>query len=318
LKTEPRVKQPMIRSGGEITIIVASLLLVLNLQTFAGSAADFADAARVGTPANTNVVETSGIGASRINDGVYYIHNDSGESVPRVFALTRTGKDLGEYTFPGVGKPKDWEDLCVGSGPDPDKSYIYVAEFGDNRKQKNPYTIYMAEEPAVSLTQSPESRVLPGSTVQYKYQYDSDGTSKNAECLMIDPLTKDLYIVTKSPKREVYRYKYSDRIPDTVVTLEYITQIPELPEETKNITGGDMTATEMVIRNGERVYYWEKGSRTWDAVFTTAGDPIGPLEDTRGEAICFDNNGEDLYSLAEGVGKAINWYERITVSSMPE
>ena len=292
---------------GQLLSAVWVILLPLGIA----AAAEFKDARTTGVPENPNIRETSGLDTSGINEGVFYLHNDSGEEIPRVFALTREGKDLGEYVFPGLGKPHDWEDLCVGPGPEEDKSYLYVASFGDNAKKRSNYAIYRAEEPLIDLDQEPGSRDLKGPIAAFEYRYDESDTSYNSECLLIDPATKDLYIVTKSPQRRVFRYAYPQN-EDIKKTLEYICTIPEFTDEDQRPTGGDMTETELVIRTPFRAYYWEKGERSWQEVFKTLGKPIASATgDTRGEAICFDHNGINLYSLPEGVRRDIKLNERI-------
>ncbi|MGY8696045.1 MAG: hypothetical protein ACKVGW_17845, partial [Verrucomicrobiia bacterium] len=303
----PRSKRAISYRGTAQALALLSRICLLTQCSLAlgchAAEPDFADAEITGIPENPNIRETSGLDTSLINDGVFYLHNDSGEEIPRVFALTREGRDLGEYVFPGLGKPNDWEDMRVGPGPESGKSYLYMASFGDNAKRRSNYTIFRAEEPTISLDQAPGSRDLKGSVDVFEYRYDDANTSYNSECLLIDPLTKDLYIVTKSPQRRVFRYAYPQN-KDIKKTLEYLGTIPEFSDEDQRPTGGDMTETEMVIRTPIRAYYWKKGNKTWKEVFQTAGKPIASaIEDTRGEAICFDHDGVHLYSLPEGVRK---------------
>ncbi|MGK0241096.1 MAG: hypothetical protein ACI92G_004588 [Candidatus Pelagisphaera sp.] len=238
----PRSKRAIsYRATAQALALLSRICLLTQCSLALGCHAaepDFADAQITGIPENPNIRETSGLDTSGINEGVFYLHNDSGEEIPRVFALTREGRDLGEYVFPGLGKPHDWE------------------------------------------------------------------------CLLIDPLTKDLYIVTKSPQRRVFRYSYPQN-KDIKKTLDYLGTIPEFSDDDQRPTGGDMTETEMVIRTPIRAYYWKKGNNTWDEVFKTTGKPIASaIEDTRGEAICFDHDGVHLYSLPEGVRRDIKINKR--------
>ena len=68
-----------------------------------------------GTVASAAVDELSGISASRRTDGVWWVHNDSGDSA-RVFAVGTDGRDLGEFDLAGTAAV-DWEDIAVGPGP---------------------------------------------------------------------------------------------------------------------------------------------------------------------------------------------------------
>ncbi len=50
-----------------------------------------------GIVTNLGISEASGLAASRINPGLYYTHNDSGD-IGRVFALTEQGFTIGKYS----------------------------------------------------------------------------------------------------------------------------------------------------------------------------------------------------------------------------
>ena len=76
------------------------------------SAADAADAgcdacgaysvpASGGNITNPAVVELSGLAASRAHPGVFYAHNDSGDS-PRFFAFDGSGATIGEFVLQGI------------------------------------------------------------------------------------------------------------------------------------------------------------------------------------------------------------------------
>ena len=55
-------------------------------------------------------------------------------------------------TLAGV-ENRDWEDIAVGPGPDASKSYVYVADIGDNEGQYQYKYIYRFEEPVLNKTQ---------------------------------------------------------------------------------------------------------------------------------------------------------------------
>ena len=85
-----------------------------------------------GTIASPSVVEASGIAASWRVNGVWWVHNDSGDSA-RVFAIGSDGRDLGEFALSGA-TAVDWEDIVAGPGPAFAVSYLYLADIGDNAK----------------------------------------------------------------------------------------------------------------------------------------------------------------------------------------
>lgn len=94
------------------------------------------------------LAESSGLAAGWKNPDVLWTHNDSGDSA-RLFALsTAPSADsdaspiLTELTLEGA-ENVDWEDMAIGPcAADSDTACIYVADFGDNLKQRDEVVIY--------------------------------------------------------------------------------------------------------------------------------------------------------------------------------
>ena len=93
------------------------------------------------------IVEASGIAASRKNPGVLWTHNDSGGK-SNLFAFDSTGKNLGHYLIAGIQK-RDWEDIAVGPGSIECKKYLYIGDIGDNSLTYTKKYIYRIPEPYV-------------------------------------------------------------------------------------------------------------------------------------------------------------------------
>ena len=75
-------------------------------------------------------IEISGVVASLAHDGVYYVHNDSGDSA-RFFAVDVTGKALATFTVSGA-TAVDWEDLARGPCPTTAGTCVFLGDIGDN------------------------------------------------------------------------------------------------------------------------------------------------------------------------------------------
>src|SRR5438045_5677919 len=91
---------------------------MLDATAVEAAAPSCALCAAYGTPSSRGPVpdaltELSGIAASRAQPGVYYVHNDSGDS-PRIFALDRAGTELGQLCLAGATNV-DWEDIEMRS-----------------------------------------------------------------------------------------------------------------------------------------------------------------------------------------------------------
>src|SRR3569833_2877109 len=129
--------------------------------------------------------EISGIAASGVNEDIYYVHNDSGDT-SRFFAIKPNGKLISTIFFKGDKKEPqgvaDCEDIAVGPGPDSNKNYVYIGDIGDNSVDRKYITVYRFAEQTSWADINSIHNAMPV-PVHFKYP---DGP-KDAETLMIDP-----------------------------------------------------------------------------------------------------------------------------------
>ncbi|MDJ0384591.1 WD40 repeat domain-containing protein [Streptomyces sp. G-G2] len=137
------------------------------------------------TLSDPRIKESSGLAASKIHPGVYWTHNDSDDG-PYVYGVdSATGRTVARVTMAGIGAPRDVE--AISLGPD---GQLYVGDIGDNLGGTWDHVwIYRFPEPA----QLGDVTVKP---VQYTVRY-ADGP-RNAEALMVHPVTGRVYIASKS------------------------------------------------------------------------------------------------------------------------
>lgn len=143
-----------------------------------------------------SISESSGLIASRTTPGAYWTHNDSGDG-PLIYAFDTRGDSLGTFRVNGA-QARDWEDIAAGPGPQPNKSYLYIGDIGDNDAARPEVIVYRVAEPALSAATRSLTKKLPGSTepaetIRLKYP---DG-KHDAEALLVHPRTGNIYIVTK-------------------------------------------------------------------------------------------------------------------------
>src|SRR5689334_17375888 len=108
-------------------------LLILTIACSSQVASDskaFMPAKKLAELSNKDLEEVSGLAASQQNAPYLWTHNDSGNG-PDVFLIDNELKVRLRCTLKGVAN-RDWEDICVGPGPVTGKSYVYVADIGDN------------------------------------------------------------------------------------------------------------------------------------------------------------------------------------------
>ena len=78
--------------------------------------------------------EASGVASSKNNSNLIWVHNDSGDR-SRIYAVGLDGSHLGVIRLKDV-RSRDWEDICIGPGPEDGYDYIYIGDIGDNFSKK--------------------------------------------------------------------------------------------------------------------------------------------------------------------------------------
>jgi len=200
-----------------------------------------------GALANKAEVEISGIVASLAHDGVYYVHNDSGD-VARFFAIDAAGAALATFQVSGAGAV-DWEDIA--RGPCPAGTCVFVGDIGDNDAKRGAYAVYRVAEPTTIA-----DATLPAETLSFTYP---DG-SHNAETLLVDPVTGGLFVVTKTlGTAAVYAFPLP-LTPGTSVVLARAGDVT-LPIMPALITGGDVhpSGQGVLLRTYSNVWWFPQG-----------------------------------------------------------
>ncbi|MBK8945223.1 MAG: T9SS type A sorting domain-containing protein [Ignavibacteriae bacterium] len=281
-------------------LIFIAILAQNNIPTFS-------ERENLGLIENDEIDEASGIAASYKNPGVIWTHNDSGDK-NRIFALDTTGKNLGEYFLTGI-ENRDWEDIAIGPGLDAAKSYIYIADIGDNDAQYSLKYIYIIEEPLVSLNQNPVISTI-GKVEKITFYYPDE--PRDAETLMLDPITKDLFVVTKrNSKINIYRLPFPQST-NSNIEAEISAEIkldfdPEFNKPFNYLTGGNISinGTEILIKSYTNIFYWYRNpSKSIAEVLSETKPEILPfentLDETQCEAICWKPYSDmGYYTLSE-------------------
>ncbi|UCG85908.1 MAG: hypothetical protein JSW71_18675 [Gemmatimonadota bacterium] len=136
--------------------------------------------------------ESSGVAVSRVNDGVLWTHNDSDNDAV-LYAIDITGELLGTVALE-VATVRDWEDVSLGPCVEDRSAHcLYVADTGDNMRQRSVYSIYIIVEPLVSSKIDVDSSTQ-ASVQRVDFRYPD--APHDAEGLAVAP-EGDIYIVTK-------------------------------------------------------------------------------------------------------------------------
>ncbi len=281
--------------------LVALLAAVAPLGAQCMSYTPFRAAGRVVTglmPPGTGE-ETSGVAASRHNPGVLWVHDDKGNG-PYLIALRFNGRLAQQYLVQGVAN-HDWEDIAIGPGPIPGKSYIYIGDIGDNKRRAKLHTIIRVAEPDVPARPR-ATLALSAQTFLFRYPTGP----RDAECLMIDPWDGTPWILTKEPKTTAFLFRYPMPLDGT--------RVKTLVRETTffhpkpSFSAGDIApdGRRIYFRNAQRVYWvnrpWGTSMR---AAFGTAACSFAAAGQGNAEALAVFPGGLGLVAISEGKGATV-------------
>jgi WD40 repeat protein len=280
--------------GAAATAAVAFAACALCSPT-APAHADGAHGPSAFTLKDPRITESSGLAVSHAHPGIYWTHNDSDDG-PYVYAVdSRTGKTVATVTLRGV-TPRDVEAISVG--PDGD---VYVGDIGDNLGGRwKEVWIYRFHEP----------KTLHDVTVdvtRYTVRY-ADGP-RNAESLMVHPVTGRVYIASKSEDGKGGLYAGPRKLSPTGVNVFH-----RVAPVTLWATDGAFSpdGTRLVLRSyfGARMYAWKDG----------APKTIGPVDvpvEQQGESVTFTPDGRTLMFGSEGADSRVQPIE-LTGKLLPE
>ncbi len=275
-----------------ILVAATSLLPLLSSCALAAKSNEFALGKQAGIVRSDLIREASGIVASRQNPGVLWVHNDSGDSA-RLFAINDKGDFLGECVITGAIS-RDWEDIAVGPGPDPNRQCLYIGDIGDNLAVYPEVTVYRLPEPKVDR-KAPFDRMTSSPAEAIRLTYP--GGPRDAEALLVDPLTRDIFILSK---RELFSKVYQAAYPQSTTQPTELKQVASLPWGFA--VAGDVSpdGRRVIVRSmfGASLWVRPAGEPLWQA-FSGKQVRLPLLHEEQGEAISFDAQGEGYFTIGE-------------------
>ncbi len=238
------------------------------------------------------VAEASGVAVSTKNAGVYWVHNDSGDSA-RAFAINADGSLAATLAY-DAAFPTDVEDMAIedqGGGT----SFLYFADFGDNPENRANIVIHRIAEPSVAgggtITVTSEKM-----TVTY-----ADGPH-NAETLLFDPISKDLYIATKKTGGPSAIHRIGAFAAGSATT----TAVGSVPIALA--TGGEISrdGSIIAIRSYTTAFVWKReAGETVAAALARAPCEYPMIGEPQGESLAFVPDGSGYVTLSEGASPPI-------------
>ncbi|MFQ5632582.1 MAG: hypothetical protein ACE5I1_27760, partial [bacterium] len=120
---------------------------------------------------------------------------------------------------------------------------------------------------------------------------------RDAETLMVDPLTKDIFIISKrEAKVHVYRAPFP-QLTSQPITLQLVATLP-----VSWVVAGDISPSgrEILIKTYDAIYYWvrQRQKPLWQA-FAREPVMLPYYLEPQGEAIAWQADGMGYYTVSE-------------------
>ena len=132
------------------------------------------------------LTEISGMAPSQLHSGVMWVHNDSGDKA-RLYAVQLSNcAVVGELALRDVSA-RDFEGLAAGVDAQ-GRPVLWVGDIGDNRDSWSDVSIYRIREP---------KKLGKTSAQVQRYRFTYEDRPHNAETILADPDSQQLWIVTK-------------------------------------------------------------------------------------------------------------------------
>jgi hypothetical protein len=247
------------------------------------------------------VDEASGIADSQNIAGHIWTMED-GLNPTEIELISHSGQLAKKFFIPYPNR--DWEDIGIGPGPQNGVNYLYLADIGDNATQWNENYIYRFPEP-----KSINEEIGNIEKITFKYP---DG-KYDAECILIDPATKDIFIITKGQFNErLYKIPFPQSTTE-LITAQFMRTIPY-----NVITGGSVSpdGKQIIIRSYFVLsYFAKKDSESFaDALGRESDLKLPYTFEPQGEGVAFDKDGKGYFTISEAAngktGTNLYYYSR--------
>jgi hypothetical protein len=285
----------------------------VKLNDDAHKSADYKAPKVVARIRDDDVLESSGVAASRCNEGAYWTHNDSGDEA-FLYAFDLKGEKLGTWRVPGA-KNTDWEDIAAFKDQN-GKCFLYVGDIGNNKRDRGELTVYRVPEPQIGPGDKDASKqnmifTGPAEAIEVK----DPNFREDAETLMVHPVTGDIYILTKSYKHESSIYKipvpFQIDQPNSMQLIGTI-RLPAVPDGL--LTGGDISPDGLRVALCDYYGAYElvlpASAKSFDEIWKQTPQAVELGERKIGESIGYSADGKFLVATSEGKNPPVIVVER--------
>lgn len=230
--------------------------------------------------------EVSGMADSRSTENALWVHEDSGNPA-ELTLITHAGDFI--KSLPVINAVnRDWEDMTLAKNLSSGKNILYLADIGDNNEVHLTYDVYRFEEPSLADTE-----INNVERITFRYM---DG-SHDAEAILVDELTNDIYIITKrDAKSGIYKIAY----PQSTLSINVASLEGALDYNGVTSAAFSPAGSEIIIKTYTHIYHYKKSSNE-SLTAALSKKPINiPYEmEPQGEALCFKKDNNGFFTLSE-------------------
>lgn len=243
---------------------------------------------------NGAIPEASGMADSKKNAGYLWVQQDRGNPT-YLYLLKHDGTITDSVFLEGVTN-QDWEDMALSG------DQLYIGDLGDNNQVYPQYRFYCFDEPTLGT-----QKITSFKTIDFKYP---DG-SHDAEAFLVEPSTKDIYVITKQGDRsKVYKLAY----PQSNTSLNEAVFVADLTFNGAVSACLSPDAKEIIVKTYSNLYYYTKAAS--EPILMALAKPPSQLDyqvEMQGEAVTFGVDNKGFYTLSERIFNstpALNYYGR--------
>jgi hypothetical protein len=291
-------------SGGHGTTTTSSTTTTTGGGGVGGAAPDLCQLCAAATPAssgglaNPKIDEASGLAASRVHRGVFYVINDSGGAAT-VYAIDASGADLASYVLFDA-KNLDWEDMASGPCSEGDGgACLFVGDIGDNLGMRSSYTVYRVREPEVI-----EAGAHTVEADAFTFTYP-DG-SHNSEALVADSTTGGLYLITKVKEGPSGVYALPPLVSIGPLVAGRVGDLT-VPTGIARVTAASANDHGVLVRTYTNLFLYSQGDSIGERL-VGEGCPVAAAAEAQGETVAWLPDGTGYLTVSEGPGSALYQY----------
>lgn len=265
-------------------VLLQFFSLSINAQTYP------AKREALGKVKASALAELSGIIPSQAYPDCFWTHNDSGDRA-QLFLIDKKAELQGTYVLEDIDAI-DIEDIARFTKDG--KTYLVLADIGDNRAVRKHISLYIFEEPSWRA-ESRQYRIARADIQVLEMRYADK--PRDAEALFIDPIDQQGYLVSKRDfQSQLYTFELAPNSPQPQVVKA------KLALPFTFITAADISANgrHLLMKNLTEIFYWPRPATL--SIAEALAQPytkIAYSPEPQGEAICFGDNPAVFFTISE-------------------